>query len=723
MRRPLAPYAIAAALVLVVSLAALAGALAAGGLLEDRAGSGASPSPATSRAPIELSRAGRIAYWRTDAGGEVQLWVANLDGGSRRAIAKIDGSIRVEATRWSPDGSAIAYIDRGQSAVVVRLDGTRSEIALPRSLAASGNARLVDLGWSTDGTQLAATVRNAVSPIPDTDVYVGPATGGEWRNATRLGNAFLSQWISPTELLIHTGAGLIAVQRADGTGLTPLTGLVATSPFVGEDGRVYFLAGQVAPAIRDATVPVMNAGQARVWSMTIDGGEVRQEVTQAFDDVRLVTEWSPGRFVVHQGASTALAFLAAGQPLATIPGVIDRVVFSPDRRTAIGVSSSRIVRYDVARPEAPVVLLSDVTQPDAWYPETVTVARSSPAPTTAKPAARYVFALHGLLWVTDPAGAIHLVRALAPDNGSIRRLSGTALPQWSPKADQVLYFDVPGNSFAGGVFVTDATGNGERISDPDASGPFPAWTPDGNVAYTRFPGFHDSAGFASDGEVRIVSPKGGAPITTYAARESAFGGGRTFLIDNGRLNAPLQTRTDHAIAERLADGTLRTITNAAFLNAGLPFSVVPGGSSQTGFQLSQLGVSADGSFLSVRISPAGGSAGGFTFAILRASDGAPVFRLPGQAVADVRWSPNGHLVGMTIGEFPSVRDAETFGVVPGQERVPQEGGSAGTGRFAGWSPDGTWFYVARDVGLYAIPLAGGAPVRISALGVPVSTTR
>lgn len=709
MRRPLAPYAIIATLVLLVSLAVLAGALATGGLLEERIGTDISPSATPSRTPIELSRSGRIAYWRVDPSGEIALWVANIDGGNRRAIAKIDSVTRVQATRWSPDGNAIAWLDRGQGIVVQRVDSsTRYDLPLPQSVLAT-NARLIDLDWSTDSAMLAATLRGGSQGIPttETDVYVAPATGGAWRNATGLGNAFLSQWISPTDILIHTGNGMIAVQHGDRTGgLVPLTGLVATSPFVGDDGRVYFFAGQVAPTIRDATVPVINAGQASVWSMTIDGGDVRQENPQRYDDVRLVTQWSPGRFVVHQGASTALAFLATTQPgaLATIPGVIDRVVFSPDHRTAIGVSSFRIVRYDTARPEAPAVLLSDVIQPDAWYPETVTPARGSPAPVVAKPAARYVFAMHGLLWSTDATGVVHLVRPLAPDDGSIRRLSGIALPQWSPRGDdrRILVFDV--SRFRGSVFVTDVTGTATRLSDQDAAGPFPTWSPDGNAAYTALIGSFDSASFGADGEVRIVSPMTGALVATYKAREVAFGGGRTFLIDNGRLNLPLQTRTDHSILESTQSGT-RTVANIAMVSAGTQFSATPG------LQLSMLGASADGTVLSVRMSPAAGNVG-FIFAILRAVDGTPTLQIPGQDVADIRWSPIGHLIGMTLGNIPVVREGDTGRIIA----------SATSGRFAGWSPDGKWFYVARDVGLYAMPLAGGEAARISAFGVPVSAT-
>ena len=262
------------------------------------------------------------------------------------------------------------------------------------------------------------------------------------------------------------------------------------------------------------------------------------------------------------------------------------------------------------------------------------------------------------------------------------------------------------------MFVTDVTGPATRLSDQDAAGPFPTWSPDGNVAYTDLLFSFDSAGFGAAGEVRIVDPANGARVTTYRAREIAFGGGKTYLIDNGRPSATMQTgtSTDHTILEQTAAGT-RTITSAAFLDAGLPFDAAQSGREQTALQLSMLGASADGLFLSVRISPAVGSVG-FTFALLRAADGAPTFRLPGQAIDDVRWSPNGHLVGMTIGNIPVVRDAETGAILA----------SAGSGRFAGWSPDGNWFYVARDTGLYAQLLSGGEPVRISALGVPVSTT-
>jgi hypothetical protein len=235
--------------------------------------------------------------------------------------------------------------------------------------------------------------------------------------------------------------------------------------------------------------------------------------------------------------------------------------------------------------------------------------------------------------------------------------------------------------------------------------PFPTWTPDGYVAYAILIGSRDSATFGADGQLLIALPSSGGSVAQYAGREAAFGGGKTYLIDNGQLNVALQTRTAHTVVEITGATSRRTVATAAQLVADQV-----GGASGSSLQLSALGAAADGGTLSVRVSPATGGLG-FSYVFFRASDGKPTLALPGQSVSDVRWSPKGHLVGMTVGR-PIVRDAET-GVVLA---------TAGEGRFAGWSPDGAWFYVARDTGLFASPVAGGDPVRISALGVPVSTT-
>src|SRR4029077_766871 len=101
----------------------------------------------------------------------------------------------------------------GQSVAIQRLDGTHADLPLPVGVTASGG-RVIDLAWSTDSRSVAATQRDAGSST--TDVYVAAAGGGAWRNVTGLRNAFLSQWISADQLLVHTGNGLIAVQGIGG---------------------------------------------------------------------------------------------------------------------------------------------------------------------------------------------------------------------------------------------------------------------------------------------------------------------------------------------------------------------------------------------------------------------------------------------------------------------------------------------------------------------------
>lgn len=704
MRRGLAPYAIASAAVVVISVVILGTALSAGGLLGQRTVVEPIPTAAGTLPPIELSRNGRLAYWRPDAGGGT-LWVSGIDGGQRRALATIDLLSRVRSTRWSPDGNAVAYLDRAEGAVVLRLDGHRVDIPLSPAITAAG-ARLIDLEWSTDSRSIASTLGPG-NGFGGSNIYVVSADGGQWRLVTSETNGFLSQWISADELLIHTEDGLIAVVRSDGTRLRPLTGLTATSPFLAEDGRVYFLAGQIVPTVRDRVVPFVNAAQARIWSVTLDGSDVRQEEIRQYDDIRLAGRWPDGRLLAHQGLSTSLVVLAPGQSPITVGGVIDRIAFSPDRRTAIGVNLTRIFRYDVTHPELPALLLSDVVLPDAWYPQPLPAVATQPSPATAGPKARYTFALHGVVWATDAAGRPQLVGRLQTDAASLRRLGGVAVPQWSPRGDRIVYFDLINNSYQGVVFVTDTTGNASRVGDQqDAAGPFPRWSPDGNIAFTQLIGTRDSASFGADSETRIVTT-GNARIATNRGREIAFGGGKTYLIDNGVLSQSPQTRVDHSILEVLPGGATRTVaTRAAVAPANRPgvFEGIP-------LQLSALGVSADGAYVSVRASPAAGNRG-FVFSVMRAADGAATIVMDGQGVGDVRWSPSGHLVGLTLGGLPRVLDAETSVVVA----------SAGDGRFAGWSPDGVWFYVARDVGLFAIPLKGGDAVRVSLLGVPVSTT-
>ncbi len=105
----------------------------------------------------------------------------------------------------------------------------------------------------------------------------------------------------------------------------------------------------------------------------------------------------------------------------------------------------------------------------------------------------------------------------------------------------------------------------------------------------------------------------------------------------------------------------------------------------------------------------------FTVALVRVADGTISAFLNGSTAQDLGWSPAGPLLGLTQsgegGNLAQIRDAATGAVVASQ-----------SGRFAGWSPDGEWSYVARGEGLFAYRSAGGEGVRVSAIGVPVTTT-
>ena len=102
-------------------------------------------------------------------------------------------------------------------------------------------------------------------------------------------------------------------------------------------------------------------------------------------------------------------------------------------------------------------------------------------------------------------------------------------------------------------------------------------------------------------------------------------------------------------------------------------------------------------------------------------DGAPTVVISGAVISDEAWAPGTRLIGFTQVALQAgsetrqraiVRDADTGDVVQDID-----------GRFAGWSPDGSWLYVARPEGLFAKALAGGDPVRFSPFGVVVAATR
>jgi hypothetical protein len=148
--------------------------------------------------------------------------------------------------------------------------------------------------------------------------------------------------------------------------------------------------------------------------------------------------------------------------------------------------------------------------------------------------------------------------------------------------------------------------------------------------------------------------------------------------------------------------------------------------------VSGISAAADGAYLSLRVAflptvTQPGAAPTPFLVLVRASDGAAAQYVLGDRIADEAWSPVRPIIGYTNttggqGIAGSPTEPKPSAVI----QDPATGAVLAEvdGRFAGWSPDGAWFYVATPGGLYAQPLlAGGALVRVSGLGVPVSITK
>lgn len=706
--RALLPYAATALIVVAASAAALGLAVADLRDARDAAVERPSVAPtAAARSFPELSRTGRLAYWRADASGTGgELTVANLDGTLRRALARTDATRRIALTRWTPDGEAVAFVENGVTLVVARLDGTRAEITLPDDVRATG-ARITEHRWTADAARVAASV---VRADLRSDVYTARPADRTWVRATTLDDVFVSEWVDNDHVLIHTGGGVIGVLRG-GTvnAIRPLTGMPATSPLVADDGRVHFLSGAIASIPRDITLPYLTATAATVWSIGLDGGDPRRETQNPLDDVRIEARYAPSRYLAHRGSSQLQVLLSEAVNIPPIDaGPAERVVVAPDGRTAVGFSASRIIRFDLARGAAtgslgsPTVILDSVSGGDVWHPRALRAATPAAPAAAERPAARYVLSLGGHLWSMGPDGVASFLRPRALQSG--RRPPPP--PAWSPNGDRILTIQPAGPGIAGGaltpVAVTiDRDGSARQFPESRAPTATPTWSPSGDAfAVVVDRRGIDGASAQAELEVRFLGVDGSVARPPISARDAAWTRAGVLLL------------TDAAIDLSLGPSSRAVIELARILDD-------PRGGFATdraSVTFASLAATPDGGFASVRVAvtPRNG-VNQFAIALIRVADGALTGFLPGSTLQDVGWSPSGRLLGSTLAGRPEssaqVHDAVTASVIATQ-----------SGRFAGWSPDGEWYYVARMEGLFAFRVAGGDGVRISAIGVPVSAT-
>jgi hypothetical protein len=393
------------------------------------------PTPAASAArPVtDLSTTGRLAYWRIEANGEYQLWLASFDNSRRRSVAKSDqnsNAFPVSRTKWSVDGGSVAYVESGVRLVVVRVDGVQTRYTLAPELRADGY-RIVDHRFSPSGARIAATVQRVTGS--QTDVYVSSA-GGTWTRLTTTEDVLAADWLSEDELLVHTTGGIVGRLRATGRDqVRPLTGLPAATPIIGDDGRIYFLSGRVT-GFAGPNETLAYVSVASVWSITADGEDLRREpVLLDSGAVRLDGQWPNHGYLLHGTNPAQLAVGPAASASGTLPielpasaGVIDRIQASPDKKFAVGFAGTNLVRLDIHPSGAvgnAVVLLGSVGQGDVWFPRAVTLAQVA-VPRADVPAARYAFALGGHLWTMGADGVPTLLRAGNTNAQTLDRLAG-----------------------------------------------------------------------------------------------------------------------------------------------------------------------------------------------------------------------------------------------------------------------------------------------------------
>ena len=719
--RGLVPYAAFAAFIVGATILALVATTLGTPMAAPETGSPSpSAAPSAVRPVTDLSATGRLAYWRSEANGDYLLWLANADNSRRRSVAKVDQPNTVSRTKWSADGGSIAYVESGVRLVVVRVDGVQTVYTLAPDLRADGY-RIVDHRFSPSGTRVAATVQRVTGS--QSDVYVS-FPGGLWTRLTTTEDVLAADWLSEDELLVQTTGGIVGRLHTSGRDqLRPLTGLPGATPIIGADGRIYFLSGRVS-GFAGTSETLVYASAASVWSVTASGEDLRKEsVALEPDSFRLDGEW-PGGYLLHRGTNPAQVALAKTPiDLPTGAGLIERLAASPDRRFAIGFAGTNLVRLDLTATGAVanvVVLLGSVSQSDAWFPRSASLVQLPPAKVDV-PAARYVFALGGHLWSMAADGAPTLLRAGNLNAQTLRRFV-LAPPRWSPSGDRLLTVESLSTGASAFQLIAVAIGRDgttRRYTSPSSVGPVATWSPDGTqfVVAALPAASSDPVVLGSDLALSVVNAATGSDARTIPGREAFWTTAGILVLTNGTVRTGDRARDEQAL--ELWDGTQkRQVTTIAKLIAD-PRIQAPA-QTRGVTQTAALSGSPDGAHLAVHVNFLATDPT-LAFTIVRARDGVPTTVIVGDTVSDEAWAPSGRFVGYTLTtgqpraasrQRAIVRDAETGDVVMEQD-----------GRFAGWSPDGAWTYLARSEGLFARRLAGGDPVRFAPYGVVVSATK
>ena len=239
----------------------------------------------------------KLSYVSSDG---TTLYVSNFDGTGATAIHTAATGHYLASTSMSPDGTKVAFIDRGSPAndiYVINVDGSgRTNLT---------NGRVVSPNWpqfSPDGARILFSTVTVTAGI--SDLMIIPAGGGAITTIAT-GNYAWPSWTSDGRILSEfavNGAQAIVMLNADGSGQTTL--LTAASigmtqvywPVASPDGTKFTFSAGAGNQANSRSVasfdPAVNQTALSLWTANIDGSGATRIVDSTDGSDRIAAIWS-----------------------------------------------------------------------------------------------------------------------------------------------------------------------------------------------------------------------------------------------------------------------------------------------------------------------------------------------------------------------------------------------------------------------------------------------